>query len=213
MEFLVISENKLKIMLSSEDMKKYGLKYDNIDYSFPQARIALKNILSDVQIETGFDTEKENDRIFIQLYPSVEGGCEMFVTKMGLLCPKIIEEESLLMPAYKEQSVIQFKPTKKPAMIKKTTLTYCFDKLEWVCCACRELKRRDFSGESALYRDKEGRYYLLVSPTLTEEQKNAPSSFLSEFGSLENTEYARLYVNENGRCICQSNAVEIMSEL
>ena len=213
MELIIINENKLKIMLSSEDMEKYGLCADNIGTSFPQARKALKSILSDVRIETGFDTDSENDRIFIQLYPSLEGGCEMFVTKIDLIYPNKFEEENLIMPAYKEQSIIPLKPARKPSVIKKTTLTYCFEKFEWVSCACRELKRRNFSGESALYRDKEGRYYLLVSPTLTDEQKNAPSSFLSEFGELENTEHARLYINENGKCICCENAVEIMGSL
>ena len=213
MELIIINENKLKIMLSSDDMEKYGLKNEDIDYSFSGARAALKSILSDARIKTGFDTEGENDRIFIQLYPSVEGGCEMFVTKIDLVCPKIIEEDTSLMPAYKEQSIVPLKPSKKVAPIKRTTLTYCFDMIEWVSCACRELKRRQFSGESALFCDNLGRYYLLISSTLTDDRKNEPSTFLSEFATLENTEHARLYLYENGKCICPSDAVEILSKL
>ena len=62
MELIIINENKLKIMLSCEDMKKYGLDEKDVDYSFPYAKKALKSIISDVKIETGFDTENKNDK-------------------------------------------------------------------------------------------------------------------------------------------------------
>ena len=213
MELIIINENKLKITLSSADMERYGLDAKDIEYSFSGARAILKSILSDAKVSTGFDTEKETERIFIQLYPSREGGCEMFVTRIDLVCPNIIEEDTSLMPAYKEQSVIPLKPPKRASPVKRTTLTYCFDMMEWVSCACRELKRRNFSGESALFRDSGGRYYLFISSTLADDQKNEPSTFLSEFATLENTEQTRLYLYENGSCICDSDAVEILSKL
>ena len=212
MELIIINENKLKIMLSAEDMKKYGLFSGGDELSFPNAKHALQDILQEVRHTTGFEADTEKDRIFVQVYPSLEGGCEMFVTKMGLLCQSDRGEE-IIMPAYKEQNAVAPRSTKKSLNVKRTTLTYCFEKLDWMLCACRELKRRRFCGESALYRDKEGRYYLLICQGFSEDQKSSPSCFLSEFGELENTEHARLYINENGYCICNEGAVEIMSEL
>lgn len=212
MELIIINKNKIKIMLSDEDMKKYGIFCGDSLQSFPKARVALKSILSDVHAETDFNADSENERLFIQLYPSAEGGCEMFVSKTDLLYNEDSQEDASLMHSFKDQGVAQAKPIKRPSTPKRATLTYCFERFEWMLTACRELYRRNFSGESSLFRDKEGRYYLLLCPAASEGQKCAPSSFLSEFGELESTEHARFYINENGSCICQENAVELMSK-
>ena len=212
MELIIINENKLKIMLSREEMKKYGIAPDDMSLSFPNARGVLRDILSEASIETDFYSDTEKNRIFIQLYPSIEGGCEMFVTKIDLICSNDSREE-LIMPTYKEQGIMPLKSARKPTPLKRTTLTYCFKKLDWVFAACKELKKRGFSGESALYRDKEGRYYLLLCNSFVDGQKYSPSAFLSEFAELENTEHAYLYINENGYCICNENAVETLSAL
>lgn len=212
MELIIINKNKIKIMLSDEDMKKYGICCGDSLQSFPKARVALKNILSDIHADTDFNTDSENERMFIQLYPSAQGGCELFVSKTDLIYQEDAQEDSLFMHAYKDQGLSPLKSAKKASAPKRTALTYCFERFEWLLTACRELYRRDFSGESSLFRDKEGRYYLVLSPAASEGQKCAPSSFLSEFGELESTEHAHLYVNENGCCICRENAVELMSK-
>ena len=81
MELIVISENKLKVMLTADDMRHYNLDCDTIDSDNAPARRAFRSILDDARAQTGFDTGK--DRIFVQLYPGKAGGCEMFVTKLS----------------------------------------------------------------------------------------------------------------------------------
>ena len=83
MELLVISDSKLKIMLDSEDMQKYDLLGAEPDYDDPATRKKLLRVLDDVKAACGFDTAAE--KLLIQLYPSRDGGGEMFVTKLGLL--------------------------------------------------------------------------------------------------------------------------------
>lgn len=206
MELIIINKSKLKIMLSADDMKKYGIDHANIADDPIKVHTAFKNILSDIELETGFN--KAEDKIFIQLYPSKEGGCEMFVSKMMLSDNR---EERAVMPAYKEQSVVQLKSSKRATNSKKDTFTYCFEKIKWLICACRELNKRGFSGESLAYRDKEGRYYLFISPFSRDgEKSDVQLAFLSEFGDAENTDCTTLYINENGRCICEENAVETL---
>lgn len=212
MELIIINKSKLKIMLSADDMKKYGIDHVNIaDDSF-KVHTAFKNILSEIELETEFNTAE--DRIFIQLYPSKDGGCEMFVSKMNHLSEEGNGKETAAMPTYKEQGIVQLKTAKRSANSKKDTLTYCFEKIEWLICACRELSKRGFSGESFAYKDKEGRYYLFISPVFKESEKSGiPFDFLSEFGDAENTDCTALYINENGKCICGENAVETLCDL
>ncbi len=81
MELIVISESKLKIMLTAPDMAYYELESARMDCADAHTRAAFRHIFDDARAEIGFDTEGE--RLFVQLYASREGGCEIFVTKLG----------------------------------------------------------------------------------------------------------------------------------
>ena len=83
MEVLKISDSKLKIMLTKADMQKYGLHADKVDYNDAPTRRSFFRILDSIKSTHGFDTE--GDKVLIQFYPSRDGGCELFVTKLGLL--------------------------------------------------------------------------------------------------------------------------------
>ena len=85
MEILKISDSKLKIMLTADDMKKYRLSRDSVDYNDAKTRRSFSEILSYVKSTHGFNTER--DKVLIQFYPSKDGGSELFVTKLGLLPP------------------------------------------------------------------------------------------------------------------------------
>lgn len=81
MELIIISDTKLKIMLTAPDMKHYELESAQLDCADAHTRAAFRHIFDDARDRTGFDTEGE--RLFIQFYASMEGGCEIFVTKLG----------------------------------------------------------------------------------------------------------------------------------
>ena len=84
MEIIMISNSKLKIMLCEEDLRQFELKADQLDYSNTDTKRMFWDVLSKAKHKTGFDTDGQ--RVLVQLYPSKEGGCEMFVTKIGSLC-------------------------------------------------------------------------------------------------------------------------------
>ena len=81
MELIVISESKLKIMLTAPDMAHYELENARMDCADAHTRAAFRHIFDDARNRIGFDTQGE--RLFVQLYASKEGGCEIFVTKLG----------------------------------------------------------------------------------------------------------------------------------
>ena len=81
MELLPINEQKIKIMLSHEDLAAWQLSPDTIDYNTTETRRAFWGILDEAKKKTGFDAAKE--KVFVQLYPAKNGGCEMYVTKLG----------------------------------------------------------------------------------------------------------------------------------
>ena len=86
MELIMISNSKLKIMLTSEDMKEYSLDCNTLSYENTETRRAFWSILDEAKHRTGFDAASE--RVFVQVYPSKKGGCEMYVTKLGVFSGK-----------------------------------------------------------------------------------------------------------------------------
>ena len=84
MDLIRIDDNKMKIMLTPGDMQCYELDADTMDRNKSETCRAFRNILDEVRSRTGFDAK--GNKIFVQMYPSREGGCEMFVTKLGMIC-------------------------------------------------------------------------------------------------------------------------------
>ncbi|MCD7944798.1 MAG: adaptor protein MecA [Clostridia bacterium] len=80
METIRISESKIKVMLSREDMTKYRISRASADGSDPSLRVAIRSILRDAGRAGGFDPD--SGQLYIQLYPDKRGGCELFVTRI-----------------------------------------------------------------------------------------------------------------------------------
>ena len=83
MDIISVNENKLKVILSTEDLEGFSLRADELDYSRPETRLLLKCLLIRAKSEVGF--EAEGNRLLVQLYPSKRGGGEIYITKIGAL--------------------------------------------------------------------------------------------------------------------------------
>ena len=134
MELLLISQNKLKIMMTSQDMENYELNISGPVREDFRSRRAFRNILAEAKQRTGFDALGE--KIYIQLYPSKCGGCEMFVTKLGT--PRSKEDPENL---YKEPSFCEIKRFPGNSY-------YRFERLSDLLSTCKSLLTSDYSGIS-----------------------------------------------------------------
>ena len=196
MELLLISENKLKITLSECDMKQYELDCNTVDYDNTETRRAFWSILDEAKHRTGFDAASQ--RVFIQLYPSKEGGCEMYVTKLS---PR-------------SSSELTERPSHALIPLSRRYLCYSFDSMEDMLSVCRKLSAIGFSGSSGAAKRDDGRYILVID----EPEENAyiglcEHSFIDEFGRRENVKHVKLMCHEHASCICKENAVEILGSL
>ena len=204
MELILISSSKLKIMLSDADMEKYDLTAETVDYDNTATRRAFWSILDDAKNETGFDAA--SDRLFIQMYPSKDGGCEMFVTKLGTLCA----EDSAAPCATEQKRHRQPRCEEKP---RERLSVYSFESLEWLLGVCRRLLRIKWKGRSKAYRAFDGTCYLFLYergeafPLLTR------FSFISEYGIAEHAETVSLYIKEYAAPLCENAAVETLGAL
>ena len=144
MEILVISESKLKIMLEKEDMEKYGLFGSELNYDDPPTRRRLLSILDAAKAECGFDTAAQ--KLLVQLYPSKDGGSEMFVTKLGPL------------PASAEQSL---KRSRGVGVFVRGTEIYFAKHFSSLVSIARALGSKEVE-ESRVYYEEPRGYYLVL---------------------------------------------------
>lgn len=199
MEWIRISDNKLKIMLTAEDARRYALNCEGADYAESHTREAFRAILTDVRAESGFDTSDE--KIYIQMYPSKEGGCELFVTRMGLLTEKESSKAS-----EKKKAAIHI------PLPRKRSMAFLFEELEHLLSLCRRLSAQKYIGESEAWQEENGDWWLILSSkdhTLLQEKYQ----FIHEYSKLFSGEDVRLFLSEHGKCICPQNAVFILSKL
>ena len=63
------------------DEDKYNKWTDMLDSIDDQGKQAFNKILDEAKLKCGFSTNGK--RIFVQLFPSKDGGCEMFITRLN----------------------------------------------------------------------------------------------------------------------------------
>lgn len=192
MELILISDSKLKIMLSRQDMERYELCSEEIDYDSTETRRAFWQILDEAKHKTGFDAARE--KVFIQLYPSREGGCEMYVTKVGVI-PALAAELST-----------------PPAEVRVGRIGhYRFEGADALLRVCAILLSSGYHGESSAYLLDDGSYALLIREIGgAHSYAGAPDtySFIEEFGTRERGQDKKFYLKEHGKCLCDGDAVQ-----
>lgn len=192
MDLIYINDHKLKITLSPIDMSEYSLSSSDLNYENERTREIFSDILCKAKKDTGFDTD--GGRIFIQLYPSKEGGCEMYVTKLGGHSRRPDSEE-----------------IPKKTSEGRRECAYSFDSFDKLLSVCRRLSSLGYSEKSSAWHTPD-RYYLIIS----EPEENAyiplsECSFIREYGRSEGARNSSLLLCEHGRCICPDNAVDTLA--
>lgn len=84
MELILIDQTKLKIMLTAPDLQHYELAPERLEAmscTDEHTRNAFRHIFDDAEAQIGFHTSGE--KLFVQMFTSKCGGCEIFVTRLG----------------------------------------------------------------------------------------------------------------------------------
>jgi negative regulator of genetic competence, sporulation and motility len=208
MEYVMINESKLKVMLEESDLVGLDLSSDELDYANPEAKQLFGDILGYAREELGFDTS--GYRVLLQLYPSRDGGCEIFITRLG----KLEEADT---PKNQESSAR--KESQKAKRKAKRRKAFRFECLSHLVGACRRLSESGSVTESEVFTDLQGEWFLILSycddeySDVLDLLPVSELSFLSEYGSPTDAGALSVYLGEYGRAVCAKNAVEIISRL
>ena len=200
MEHILISPGKLKLMLTKSDLDRYDLDCETMDSEDTLTRQAFRELLADVKRVSGFDAA--DDKVFIQLYPSRDGGAEIYITR---LTPK------------------QDEKSRKDDTIKLTNV-YRFDSMEALLEVCSYIKAQStvkgkhnsLPTESSAWQ-ADGKYYLICEDSVTYREylrlgrSDRFSEYLGSFGKRLQSSAALPYVKEHCTCFCKNNAINELS--
>jgi negative regulator of genetic competence, sporulation and motility len=212
MELILINKNKLKIMLDESDMKKYHIGSES-DCAEGSTRKAIRNLLESAKDRIGFDTDGKE--IFVQLYASKKGGCELFVTKCQAQGNDGEEFES----NQRKQDDLCALPIKKQAALpvakekRGSRLAFSFVSLNDLIKVCKILTSKGNFHESRAYSASAGIFYLLLYDVGSSAYSRLDSlTFITEYGTRERDDRLLSYISEHGKLICDGNAVSKLSE-
>ena len=178
MKFLNISDIKLKVTLSAEDCREYGIDTASGDFSTQSCRQAVRAIMERAESECGFSVS--GDKILVQIYPLPSGECELLVTRLTSLSRK---------------DRAQLASSEGLSLIEQKRGTYRFYSKEDLIAAVKTVRRKEVMAD--LYIDDLGRYYISVDEELSdgiseleifveygERLAALPIAVLSEYGKL-----------------------------
>ncbi|MBQ3076026.1 MAG: adaptor protein MecA [Clostridia bacterium] len=80
MKLLRQGESGIRIRLTKEDLASYSMTVEDLDYDSARGKQVIWELFDKARQETGFDATGE--KIYIQLYPTDRGGCDLFITKL-----------------------------------------------------------------------------------------------------------------------------------
>ena len=189
MEFLLITETKLKMILTSEELAEYSLQPLIGGHDTAGSRRGFWRVLEAAKASCGFDPA--GDKVLIQFYPTGGGGCEVFVTKLGIL------SASAAKLVTKSEHV---------TTLSRRTSVYSFSRLSDIVEFCRTA---DPGCRADAYICDGGGYCLsIVEYAHGDEECELPR--LSEFAHRLSSDEA-LYVFEHFDKIIDGDAIEFFS--
>lgn len=214
MDLIPINNSKLKIMLDENDMKEYNIG-DEADCANSATRLAIRHILDRAKDQIGFNTE--GAEIFVQLYTSKSGGCELFVTKSDY--PQIKEDKKTKnakkSTGNKECQALAVRGETQLVSGKNDfgRMVFSFDTLRELCTACKILLKKAILIQSRAYRIGNSEFYLVLENTNTSAYTRLDKlTFLLEFGNRERADHAITYLNEHASPICETDAISTLAD-
>ena len=210
MDFIRISDVKIKVTLSQEDLDRYVAEGERERGSGSHG--TLRAILREIRHKTGFDATGE--RVLMQMFPASDGGCELFVTRLGKLPDKLPDEPQSDKPSERASA----KPgARKPAPLPASppplrSAVFVFERLSPLLSVCRHLDRVGYPHLSAAYYGDDGLWYLVLQEQIPRDRPS-PLSFAEEFGTRRRAGATLAYIKEHAACVSPSNAVADLAPL
>lgn len=192
MEFLLIGESKIKIVLNKEESVEYNL--GNGEISGADSRRSFWTLINIARERCGFDPA--GDKLLIQFYP-MKDGTEIFVTKLGIL---------------PDSSARLVSRSDKISLLSKKRSIYAFDSLDDLILAAHAVEKiaRGIDIESDVYLSND-KYFLSIEE-YGKGGETVEFPCILEFATPITAELSA-YIIEHSTCLTEGDGIERFSSL
>ena len=204
MKFNRLTDDKLQILISKDDLLKRDLKkWDIVPYN-PVAQKMFQEILEEAYHECGFEVEQDT-QLMIEAYPMTGESMLLTVTKVGSATKDLFDLDFF---DQKESSYLDDFLGDEGLKLDLDEIVYAFDTLEDVIqLAIRLVVTQEYTKDSVLYKCGK-KYYLVLDSA---EMLDPALSLLSEYGELEDISAA--FMVEHGQVMIKEQALERLASL
>jgi len=181
-----LSDSRIKLTVTGEDMKAHGISLESFVNDTPQMRSFFHALIKRAEAETGFCAN--NSRLMIEAHPYDAGGVILFVTNLD-------REQGISSP---RKSRLRAKAIEH----KKDTSIFEFENFDGICNFVKTCDCMYRGGSIYLYKDK---YFLVadnnINPLIFEYAEKLCTNPLMES-----------ILKEHGKCIIEKNAIDIIDQ-
>lgn len=197
MEYIIISDTKIKIMLTQKELDKYNIDSEDFSIGNEEQRTAFRKVLNDACMQSGFDSS--SSRLMVQMYPAKKGGCEIFVTRLDSSSCGL--HNCIFSNLYDDGT-----------RTSKKGVCFSFQSFAGLNAVCRHLHNIGYNGDSDIYAADNGVYYLILDESGLSENSYTHLSFINEYAKRSMNDIPG-YIYEHGRLICEKNAISLIGRL
>lgn len=199
-----ISENKIRIYVSFDDLEERDIDLSSFNYNSPETQELFWDLMEQAELEFGFETHES--QLCIEAVTDVEQGFIITITKID--DDSDFESIQKFIKNRYRRNDLKFK--KKTGTAGSMIVIYNVETFDDLCNLCARLKPY-YSGESSVYQC-EGSYYLVLRKMDDTEYKL--ENILAEYGDrVLNVMFFEGYLNEYGTLMVENDAVGYLGDL
>lgn len=192
MEILRIGKQAVKVTLNEQEAIKYNIS-DNNQLSEDEIKESFSKLLMEIKAKADF--AYSNKKLFTEIFPSKNGGCEIYISCINTEASKIVYKDKALETDTKKKFL--------PSIYEFDSL----DKLLSVIYRLKEIKHRE---KASVFYDCDRRKYFLVLENIS--FKSLKYAFLLEYAKYIKSQ-SIAYLNEHYSCVIKNDSVKILSAL
>jgi len=201
-KFKRLSEDKVQIIVSSEDLEKREVKKWDLMPSSPKAQELFQEMLDKAYEECGFEVDSET-QLMVEAYPMTTDSLVITLTKVRH------SEKYILDHDYDEdrEEIFDDLEDDELAEMESDELVYLFREFEDAVQLCKQING-DYQDRCNMY--KLGNVYYLAFSNPDGLSDHA-LGMLGEYGNL--THLAESYLAEHGKIMIDKNTIKVLASL
>ncbi|MUT65510.1 genetic competence negative regulator [Paenibacillus sp. NEAU-GSW1] len=190
-----LSQDKIRIFLTFDDLLERGIQKDDMWREIPKVHELFSEMMDQAYSELGFDA---SGPLAVEVFALPAQGMVVIVTRgkmNGGSDERATDDED------SEEEIYEMEVT----MEQSDIVMYSFRDFEDVISVCKQLRAAELTEDGRLY-SYNGKWILALEPALIDSSRhNAVIALLAEYGEATSVTYAML--EEYGKVIMPSGAV------